>query len=628
MIRWWHGVLLLVGIGTAYFIGDVYFTVLEKGRLNEETPPIVVPTSLNPNDLARCKEAAAQVCPYSKVNASFITCPDCLENQKNSAKLAELGCELVGKYIPYLISEYCPTERRWVPLSKATPYCAAHGELPINFKDEEEAKYLTKYAKKANCLQAFISDYTNNVVIKKVKPGTWDYPKVAANKNHMLGDTGFKQQLSRDFIVAVYLRTRYDVGSIASPPLYDTSDSGVYLTEMTFLPNTGAQDYELQLLPVGSLGCPRALLEGAGEEVYGHYCSFNKTIPNIAPLSDGTKAEMARCVDEALYFARNAAWDLVPKHMARFHFPNIKSQKKLLKITEKCDFSELEGMLNPKTWQWYWPGCNSCHSWFCHGDTLPMGPGRELKQTDKDIDVSEMSEQALLAVHPKLFHKKKSLRLCMVSDSNYRHMHMQMEKITKAMNITLKTNYTAYLTEGFWADICTDSHRWKPYKNGDAQFQLLTRNCLVQTNAAVISIGSHATGLSVEELVEAFDHVKKTILEYISTEKPQQKPCVIITPTPDAKSEALLPKFDQAQRVFRMSYRERRRHEELRKAVRKAKQTHKNDFNLHYVDLFSSSVAVHYRGHTNKDSVHFWGSAQWYRDSARLILAAALELCD
>eukprot|EP00039_Didymoeca_costata_P011763 m.166549 g.166549 ORF g.166549 m.166549 type:complete len:303 (-) comp15282_c0_seq2:180-1088(-) len=192
MIRWWHGVLLLVGIGTAYFIGDVYFTVLEKGRLNEETPPIVVPTSLNPNDLARCKEAAAQVCPYSKVNASFITCPDCLENQKNSAKLAELGCELVGKYIPYLISEYCPTERRWVPLSKATPYCAAHGELPINFKDEEEAKYLTKYAKKANCLQAFISDYTNNVVIKKVKPGTWDYPKVAANKNHMLGDTGFK----------------------------------------------------------------------------------------------------------------------------------------------------------------------------------------------------------------------------------------------------------------------------------------------------------------------------------------------------------------------------------------------------------------------------------------------------
>eukprot|EP00039_Didymoeca_costata_P005111 m.78620 g.78620 ORF g.78620 m.78620 type:complete len:351 (+) comp12679_c0_seq2:159-1211(+) len=90
---------------------------------NGETPPMVDPTPLNPSDLAKCKvwfpffykmytylntqEAATEVCPYT-ANASFINCTYCLENQNNSAKLVELGCDLVGKYIPYLISEYCP----------------------------------------------------------------------------------------------------------------------------------------------------------------------------------------------------------------------------------------------------------------------------------------------------------------------------------------------------------------------------------------------------------------------------------------------------------------------------------------------------------------------------------------
>jgi hypothetical protein len=156
--------------------------------------------------------------------------------------------------------------------------------------------------------------------------------------------------------------------------------------------------------------------------------------------------------------------------------------------------------------------------------------------------------------------------VCLVGDSNFRLIMPKLQsQLSSAASTTGDDAPTVVLRETFMHDVCSD--RYVPSPEGDAGFLDHVRHCMEVADHVIISLGSHAPGMSAAEMGEAAANLTKLVAAHHSIQIArgnQRRKCVLVTATTDAAYESVPLKFDQNQRYYRSSARVLRKNNVLR----------------------------------------------------------------
>ena len=227
-------------------------------------------------------------------------------------------------------------------------------------------------------------------------------------------------------------------------------------------------------------------------------------------------------------------------------------------------------------------------------------------------------------------HGLQGTRMCLVGDSNTREMMPAFLYAVHHSNRHSDAQIAFKFHEAFPHDVCSD--KLVPSQHGDPTYFDTVKRCVDEpADVIILSLASHAPGQSPRDLRDLLDNLTHVLGGGAADMSAGNRGagasatsagsvCVLVVSTLDFKYESVPSKFNSDQSFFRSSFRQGLKNEFVRNSIESSRS-------VHYVDLFSPSVALHFDGHNQDDPVHFYAFRHFYEQASEILLAAAARLC-